>query len=122
MLSPDYLPSHIECECRIKDWLHGIRHAAPDKETQYSLSAEPLPESEKLRILYELITNPASEGGAGITPKRGEWTCVESIFPLHDHTFNKEWIKKWGSVYLLNMDDLDQVKNRFGEKVCAFIG
>ncbi|KAI9788014.1 MAG: hypothetical protein M1816_007318 [Peltula sp. TS41687] len=117
--SEKYLASAVY-RSRIQDWLHGIRHAAPDKQTQHSLGAEAIPESEKLRILYQLITNPTSEGGAGITPKRGEWTCVESIFPLHDHTFNKEWIKKWSSAYLLNMDDLDQVRNRFGEKVSFY--
>lgn len=74
---------------RVKDWLHGVRVAAPDKETQRSLAGEPLTEAERLRIVWQLITLPESEGGAGITPKQGEWKLVESIFPLHDHEFNK---------------------------------
>jgi anoctamin-10 len=75
--------------CRVKDWLHGVRSAAPDKETQRSLDKEPLTEAERLRIVWQLITLPESEGGAGITPKQGQWDLVESVFPLHDHEFNK---------------------------------
>ena len=74
---------------RVKDWLHGVRPAAPDKETQRTLDKEPLTEAEKLRIVYAMLTLPESEGGAGITPRKGQWTLVEGIFPLHNREFNK---------------------------------
>ena len=45
---------------------------------------------------------------------------MESVFPLHDHTFNKEWIKKWATVTFLKVDDLDEIRNRFGEKVAFY--
>lgn len=85
--------------------------------TRHSLTSEPLTDAEKIRTIYELITNPHVEGGAGITPQRGEWKSVESIFPLHDHDFNKELMKKLTSSYVLSPEDLDQVRNKFGEKV-----
>jgi hypothetical protein len=97
--------------------MHGIRATAPSKETREALEAEPLYEAERLRIIYQLITNPESEGGAGITPKEGEWENVESIFALHDHAYNKDWIKKWTSSYFLTTEDLDDIRNRLGEKV-----
>lgn len=97
--------------------MHGVRSAAPDKETRAALEAEPLYEAERLRIIYQLITNPTDEGGAGITPKEGEWESVESIFALHDHAYNKDWIKKWTSSYFLSTEDLDDIRNRLGEKV-----
>ncbi|KAF3051035.1 hypothetical protein E8E11_008351 [Didymella keratinophila] len=103
---------------RVRDWMHGVRSAAPDKETRAALEAEPLYEAERLRIIYQLITNPASEGGAGITPKDGEWENVESIFALHDHAYNKDWIKKWTQSYFLKTEDLDDIRNRLGEKAC----
>lgn len=103
--------------CRVRDWIHGIRAAAPPKETRQALEAEPLYEAERLRIIYQLITNPVAEGGAGIKPKEGEWECVESIFALHDHEYNKEWLKKWSSSYTLSTEDLDEIRNRLGEKV-----
>ena len=70
-------------------------------------------------MIYEILTNGPNEGGAGITPKRGEWKEVESVFPLHDHTFNKRWMKKWASTYVLGLDDQDEIRNKFGEKVSS---
>ncbi len=89
----------------------------PDTETGQTLKSDPLYPAERLRIIYQLINNPVHEGGAGITPKQGEWENVESIFALHDPEFNKAWIKKWSTSYMLKPDDLDQIRDRFGEKV-----
>ncbi|KAF1999643.1 DUF590-domain-containing protein [Amniculicola lignicola CBS 123094] len=105
---------------RVNDWIHGVRAAAPQKETRESLEAEPLYEAERLRIIYQLITHPKSEGGAGITPKEGEWEEVEAVFALHDHDYNKDWIKKWTSQYILKTEDLDEIRNRLGEKVAFY--
>ncbi|KAI9676656.1 MAG: hypothetical protein M1829_002973 [Trizodia sp. TS-e1964] len=107
----------IAYRSRLKDWLYGLRPSAPAQETQESLALEPLTEAERLRVICSLITNPTSEGGAGITPKSGQWKCVESIFPLHDHTFNKIWIKQLSTSYTLRADDLTVIRDRFGEKV-----
>ena len=67
-----------------------------------------------------MITSPAEEGGAGITPKHGQWKEVESIFPLHDHAYNKNWIKRWATMTFLKTEDLDDIRNRFGEKVAFY--
>lgn len=103
----------------MRDWIHGVRAAAPEKETRSALEADPLYEAERLRIIYQLITNATAEGGAGITPKQGQWKGVESIFALHDHEANKKWIKKWSTSYFLKPEDLDDIRNRLGEKVCC---
>lgn len=105
---------------RVRDWIYGVRAAAPPKETREALQSEPLYEAERLRILYQLITNPVSEGGAGITPKEGEWKNVESVFALHDHAYNKDWIKKWSTSYFLKAEDLDDIRNRLGEKIAFY--
>lgn len=105
---------------RIQDWLYGVRTAAPNKELQSSINDEPVTEAERLRLVYLLITKSKDEGGAGINPKKGEWENVESIFPLHDHAWNKEWIKDLTSKYFLNAKDLEDVKNRFGEKIAFY--
>lgn len=78
-------------------------------------------EAERLRLIYQLITNQESEGGAGITPKQGDWKEVESIFALHDYAYNKEWIKNWSTKYFLTPEDLDDIRDRLGEKVCLAI-
>jgi hypothetical protein len=67
-----------------------------------------------------MITKPKNEGGAGITPKGGQWKYVDSIFPLHDHQFNRKWIQKWSSKYLLASEDLDEIRNKFGENVAFY--
>lgn len=72
--------------------MYSVRVAAPQKEMDKALLEEPITEAERLRLVYLMITKPQNEGGAGITPKNGEWKHVEAIFALHDHKFNKEWI------------------------------
>lgn len=94
-----------------------MRAAEPAKDTQDTVSGQDLTEAERFRIIHHLITSPTEEGGAGVTPKEGRWKNVESIFPLHDHTFNKEWIKKSSTMTFLKVEDLDEIRNRFGEKV-----
>jgi hypothetical protein len=46
-----FLPS-LACQlliaCRVRDWIHGVRTAAPSKVTRESLEAEPLYEAERL--------------------------------------------------------------------------
>lgn len=105
---------------RLQDWLYGIRISAPDKDQAKHLQEEPVTDAERLRLTYLLITKPKNEGGAGITPKQGTWKYVETIFPLHDHAFNKNWIKEWSTKYSLDDNDLNQIRDRFGEKVAFY--
>lgn len=116
--SPKYLAGEVY-RSRIKDWLYGIRLSAPETETRESLDGEPVNVGERLRVVYLLITSPPSEGGAGVTPGQGQWDCVESVFALHDHDFNKRWMKTWNSKYFLDTGDLTDIRNHHGEKVCC---
>lgn len=99
--------------------MHSVRIRRPEQDSQKAIEEEPLHEAERLRVLNQLITNSKAQGGAGITPKTGEWKDVDSIFALHDHEFNKQWIKHWSKKYLLTEEDLDEIRNRLGEKVCC---
>ena len=64
-----------------------------------------------------MITDHKEDGGAGITPKQKPCKNVESVFPLHDHKFNKEWMKTWSTTTFLKAQDLDDIRDRLGEKV-----
>ncbi|RYP55154.1 hypothetical protein DL770_010936 [Monosporascus sp. CRB-9-2] len=117
--SEEYLASQIYRE-RIQDWLYGVRTTSPEKDVDKAFRDEPIREAEILRLVYLLITKPNNDGGAGITPKAGRWKHVESIFPLHDHGFNREWIKQWSSKYYLREEDLEQIRCKFGESVAFY--
>lgn len=94
----------------------------PDKDTAKTLTQEPLTDSERLRMIYQMITSPLADGGAGITPKHGDWENVDSIFPLHDHVRNKRWLNDFSKKTLLTPDDLDQIRDTVGEKVPILCG
>ena len=100
---------------RVRDWLYGIRNAEPEPAN----STEPQTEAERLRVIYHMITLPTQEGGAGISPQHGEWRNVTAIFPLHDEETNRRWIREWSQKTFLSEDDLDQIRNKFGESVRA---
>ncbi|KAI1810617.1 DUF590-domain-containing protein [Poronia punctata] len=117
--SKDYLTSQIYRE-RVQDWLYGVRATAPEKDVSKAFENEPVTEAERLRLVYLLITKPRNEGGAGITPQVGQWKQVASVFPLHDHAFNRSWIKAWGTKYFLDDEDLDNIRNKFGESVAFY--
>lgn len=105
---------------RLQDWLHGVRTAGPGADLSRALMEEPVSEAERLRLIYMTITKPRNEGGAGITPKSGPWKYVDSVFPLHDRHFNREWIRKLSTKYLLEQADLDEIRNKFGENVALY--
>ncbi|KAJ5152618.1 uncharacterized protein N7482_009096 [Penicillium canariense] len=98
---------------RVRDWLYGIRNAEPEPAS----SITPQTEAERLRVISQMITLPTEEGGAGITPKLGEWKNVTALFPLHDEETNKKWLHEWSQKTFLSDDDLDQIRNKFGESV-----
>lgn len=117
--SERYLSNQIYRE-RVQDWLYGVRITAPEKDLGKEFANQPTSEAERLRTVYLLITKPKNEGGAGITPNVGQWKYVTSIFPLHNHAFNRQWIKEWSSKYFLSEKDLDQIRDRFGESVAFY--
>ncbi|KAG9069435.1 hypothetical protein KI688_010337 [Linnemannia hyalina] len=109
----------------INDWLAGVKVAdtseteqllQPAKERDQSL--DELSESDRLRLISDLITNLHSEGGAGIHPSHHDY--VDSILPLHDKAFNKSWLKSWSKKVIVNEQDLSRVRDHFGEKVAYY--
>lgn len=110
----------VTVQSRLNDWLQGVRAAQPEEDN----SGQDLTQAERYRIVHHLITSPVEDGGAAITPKEGKWKNVESVFPLHDKTFNEEWIKKWSTTTFLKPEDLDDIRDRLGEKVdsCSCYG
>lgn len=102
---------------RMKDWLYGIRQIQPVKDAADALTNDPLTDSERHRQIHHMITGLKEDGGAGITPKSGQWKNVEAVFPLHDHARNKKWLLEFASKTFLTPHDLDDIKDTVGEKV-----
>ncbi|KAJ5301606.1 hypothetical protein N7508_006469 [Penicillium antarcticum] len=98
---------------RVRDWLYGIRNAEPTQTN----STEPQTEAERLRVIHHMMTLPKEEGGAEIIPGQGQWKNVSAIFPLHDVETNNKWMREWSKKTFLSEDDLDQIRNKFGESV-----
>lgn len=107
------LPTNRISYSRVRDWLYGIRNAEPEPAS----AIEPQTEAERLRVINHMITLPAEEGGAGITPSHGEWQQVTAVFPLHDVETNGKWMREWSKKTFLSDDELDQIRNKFGESV-----
>lgn len=105
---------------RLQDWLHGVRSSSPDADMSKSLETEPVTEAERLRLAYLMITRPENEGGAGVAEGAGKWKYVDAIFPLHNREFNKEWIRKWNSKYVLEQSVLDDIRDKFGENIAFY--
>lgn len=105
---------------RVQDWLYGVRATSPEKDVDKAFQDEPVTDAERLRLVYLLITKPKNDGGAGITPTVGQWKEVASIFPLHNHAFNRQWIKQWSSKYILDEKDLHHIRDKFGESVAFY--
>jgi hypothetical protein len=97
----------------VRDWLYGLRNTQPDGDS----SPGPQTDAERLRVIHYMLTAPADDGGANITPKFGKWKYVDSLFPLHDDKTNQAWIRDWSKKTFLTNEDLDQIRDKFGEKV-----
>ncbi|KAJ2488696.1 hypothetical protein IWW37_004600 [Coemansia sp. RSA 2050] len=81
-------------------------------------TAEDISPSERQRLVHKLIVGPASEGCAAVNVEGDPW--VESVFPLHDRSFNKKWVKHWSSKWLIDRHDLRRIREHFGEEIAMY--
>lgn len=72
---------------RVHDWLTGVRIVDIDEPGVIAAASNALTESERLRLVHDIITGTVEDGGATIVP--GHDAYVESILPLHDQQFDK---------------------------------
>ncbi|KAL0083800.1 calcium-activated chloride channel-domain-containing protein [Phycomyces blakesleeanus] len=104
---------------RIRDFLLGVRVDDIEEDGKSrSINMSDVTDSERLRLVYDLITSPETEGGASISPDLDE--CVDSIMPLHDENFDKQWIKSWSKKWMLDQDDINKIRDQFGEKIAYY--
>lgn len=121
----------------MSDWLHGVASTRPSPRTPRDFSNEPIHQSERLRLVYAILTSPrtgtntsitssASAGStAGLTPLPSppSFLHVRSIFPPHDLAFNASWLEKWSSrshIVSIPPEELTLLKDHFGETVALY--
>jgi len=118
---------------RVQEYLSGVGIASSDFEeldindpaTQKDI-AEKLPTSDRLYIIYNLLTRPTWEGGVGVsTENEGGWhqtggMYLESVFTLHNKELNNKWIKHWSQKWLLSTQDMTDIRNHFGTRVSYY--
>jgi hypothetical protein len=108
---------HLYQQQRRRDFLLGVRvndiNSALDSSFEDSIT-----EGERLHLVYELLTLPETDGGAGVSNITDEY--IQSIFPLHDEEFNKKWIKSWSHKWKVTDDDLLKIRDQFGEKIAYY--
>lgn len=103
---------------RSHDWLCGIRVAVP--QVGESIEDTPVTDSERLRLVFLIITGPVQEGCAGITPQFGQWDNVQCIFPLHNRDFDSAWIKRWSTKWFIDDHELEHLCEHFGTKIALY--
>lgn len=102
----------------MKDFLYCVLNEIPPGD-EHTI-AKPESPNEELRSVYHAISWQTRLGGAGITPKFGKWENVAASFPLHDVAANAKLLSKWSHTITLSDDDLDTIRDLFGEKVAFY--
>ncbi|KAK9450295.1 calcium-activated chloride channel-domain-containing protein [Limtongia smithiae] len=105
---------------KVREWLFGVITAPPVAPTADSELDDSLTVAERLRLVFDRLTLPVEAHGLGITPGEGDWVFIESIFALHDPDFDVAWIKRWSRKWLLDNDELEILRNTFGEKIAFY--
>ncbi|GAA6058250.1 hypothetical protein JCM3770_006077 [Rhodotorula araucariae] len=104
---------------RMSDWLHGLASPKPSPREPRDFAAQPVEESERLRLVYSILTSPRTEGAASIRssastgPTCGlplasqlppspaskvEFPHLVDLFPPHNPVANRLWLKRWASI------------------------
>lgn len=114
----DHLDSTVY-KSRVKDWLWEITRLQPPTGKDGPLVDDAF-EAENVLSMYHLVNWSQEIGGAGITPGRGKWECVKSIFPIHNEPANSALLRHLSKKLFLGDDDLDSIRDLFGSKVAFY--
>ncbi|KAK9458777.1 calcium-activated chloride channel-domain-containing protein [Lipomyces oligophaga] len=114
----DVVVSITSYHSQVKDWLMSIRSTAP--EPVENVVPASFSVAERLRLVYSRLMDPPAEHGLGITPGKGDWIYVTSVFASHDPEFDNAWVRRWSRKYILGEEELELMRDTFGEKVALY--
>jgi anoctamin-10 len=110
--------AEYSCNTSIKDWLYGITKSHPGGTAASASDASH--EAEDLLAVHHLVHWPKELGGAGITPRHGQWANVSAAFPLHNHVSNRDLLAHLSTRILLTDEDLDKIRDLLGAKIAFY--
>lgn len=84
---------------RVRDFLLGVRVDEIEQDKDTIEQFQDLTDAERLRLVYEILTQPEEQGGAGISTHVDKY--VEFIMPLQNDEFNHVSLLV-ASIYLFN--------------------
>ena len=101
-----------------KDWLRGAGFADAVLDADRKTS---LPRSERLRLLYDVLTAAESQGGANLVSSNPEMKALNAfLFTPQHRTFNNAWLSAWSTKWYLSSDDLTRVQKEFGAQLALY--
>ncbi|KAK9767133.1 hypothetical protein K7432_003292 [Basidiobolus ranarum] len=110
---------------RKQDWLTGVTVSAVNRGASISRTLHEqvnsnvvLTDSERLRLIHQIIVGDEDDGCAGLDP--GNVDAIDSLFPIHNRKYNKQWLKKWSTSWRITPEDLENLRNHFGETVAFY--
>ena len=110
--SSSIMPLQSDHYYRHSDFISGLP-VNPVANTQL------LSNAERIRLIHSHITSTPTDGGLGISPDAPEWDLVESIFPLHDREFNKNWTTTWNPTANASVE-LKKIRYQFGDSISLY--
>ena len=54
------------------------------------------------------------------SPRRVQFRVQRRLYPLHDRHFNRQWLPRWTTRWLIQQRDLDKLRDQYGEKVAFY--
>ncbi|KAJ3187069.1 hypothetical protein HDU85_007107 [Gaertneriomyces sp. JEL0708] len=131
---PDEILAREIYRSRVLDWLNESGSSAleppklPASTKSGGIELPQMSSAERLRLVYDLLTTPAYEGGAGLTMDESNvgktgavgGKYVEALFAPHDREIANKWVKTWAKKWFLTEHDLDTIRDYAGEKVAYY--
>ncbi|ORX95276.1 DUF590-domain-containing protein [Basidiobolus meristosporus CBS 931.73] len=110
---------------KIQDWLAGVSVSTRRKGENISQTLHKqvksdarLTDSERLRLIHQIIVGDEADGCAGLDPDNID--AIDSLFPIHNRAYNNQWLRSWSTSWRIKQEDLQNLRDHFGETIAFY--